>query len=85
VEDEMKLKAIMLAVVCVLVGVLIGAMWPENVQAQGSRFRTERQGDQGELLFIRYLNSINGVQCFLGMGGTGIIEVPCDRSDHSSR
>jgi hypothetical protein len=25
------------------------------------------------------------VQCFLGMGGTGIIEVPCDRTDHSSR
>jgi hypothetical protein len=81
----MKLKAALLAVVCVLVGVLIGAMWPDRVQAQASRFRTERQGDQGELLFIRYLNSVNGMQCFLGMDGTGIIEVPCDRSDNSSR
>ena len=81
----MKLKAIVLAVASVLVGVLIGVTWPDSVQAQGSRFRTERQGDQGELLFIRYLNSVHGVQCYVGMDGTGIIEVPCDRSDNSSR
>jgi hypothetical protein len=74
-----------LGVACVLVGVLIGLMWPDGVQAQGSRFRTERQGDQGELLFIRYINSVNGVQCFFGMDRAGIIEVPCDRSDHSNR
>jgi hypothetical protein len=83
----MKLKATVLAVACMLVGVLIGVMWPDGAQAQGSRsrFRTERQGDQGELLFIRYLNSVNGVQCFFGMDRTGIIEVPCDRSDSASR
>jgi hypothetical protein len=78
----MKLKATALAAVCVLAGVLIGAMWPAGMQAQVSRFRTERQG---ELLFIRYPNSVNGVQSFLGTDGTGIIEVPCDRNDHSNR
>jgi hypothetical protein len=81
----MTLKAALLAVACVLVGMLIAVIRPDHVQAQGSRFRTERQGDHGELLFIRYFNSVNGVQCFFGMDGTGIIEVPCDRNDHSNR
>jgi hypothetical protein len=26
-----------------------------------------------------------GLQCVLGMDGAGIIEVPCDRRDHSAR
>jgi hypothetical protein len=78
----MKLKTILLAAASVLVGVLIGATWPDGVQAQVSRFQTERQG---ELLFIRYPNPVNGVQCFFGMDGTGIIEVPCDRGNTSSR
>ena len=77
----MNLRITVLAVTCVLVGVLIGALWPDRVQAQRSRFRTERQGDQGELLFIRYLNTMTGVECFLGMDGTGIIPVSCDRQD----
>ena len=66
---------------CVGVGVLIGGRWGgEGIQAQArvSRLRTERQG---ELLFIRYLNSITGVECFLGMDNTGIISVPCDTRD----
>jgi hypothetical protein len=66
-----------------LVGVVVGSFWPgEGVHAQVSRFRTERQG---ELLFIRYPNSVNGLQCFLGMDGTGILEIACDRSDNSGR
>jgi hypothetical protein len=78
-----KLKAILLFGLCVLVGMLISAFWlSESAHAQVSRFRTERQG---ELLFIRYPNSVNGLQCFLGMDGAGIIEVPCDRRDHSAR
>ena len=75
----MTLRAFLFAGICVLVGVLIGAMWPvQSVQAQVSRLRTERQG---ELLFIRYLNSITGVECFLGMDRAGIISVPCDARD----
>ena len=78
-----KIRATLLAGMCVLIGVLMNSFWrAEGVHAQVSRFRTERQG---ELLFIRYPNSVNGVQCFLGMDGAGIIEVPCDRSDHPSR
>jgi hypothetical protein len=71
-----KLRAALL-VGCVLVGVLIGAAWRgRSVQAQSPRFRTERHG---ELLFIRYFNSVTGVDCFLGMDATGIVSVPCDR------
>jgi hypothetical protein len=63
VEDVLmtKIKAAMLAGASVVAGVLIGAFWTaESAHAQVSRFRTERQG---ELLFIRYANSVNGVQC----------------------
>jgi hypothetical protein len=73
----MSIRATLLALACIVVGVLIGSMWQDNsLRAQSSRFRTERHG---ELLFIRYFNSVNGVECFVGMDATGIVSVPCDR------
>lgn len=67
---------------CLLAGAAIGAWWrPPTAEAQSSRFRTERYG---ELLFIRYYNSLNGVECFVGMDTAGIIGVPCDKRDQDS-
>jgi hypothetical protein len=76
-----KLRATLVCSLCAGVGIVIGGTWrDEGVQAQArvSRLRTERQG---ELLLIRYLNSVNGVECFLGMDNTGIVSVPCDARD----
>ena len=75
----LKMRATLVAALCLVVGMLIGAMWRgEGVHAQVSRLRTERQG---ELLLIRYLNSVTGVECFLGMDHAGIVSVPCDARD----
>jgi hypothetical protein len=75
-------KTIVLAVLCVLIGVLIDGWWSGNqVRAQSSRFRTERYG---ELLFIRYYNSVAGVDCYIGMDRTGLIPVACDRRDQET-
>jgi hypothetical protein len=77
-----RTRAALLASVCLLVGLVIGG-WSaaQRVQAQSSRFGTERYG---ELLFIRYYNSMTGVACYVGMNGTGITEVPCDKRDVES-
>jgi hypothetical protein len=74
-----NLRAVLACGLGVGVGILIGGIWGgEGAQAQVSRLRTERQG---ELLLIRYLNSITGVECFLGMDRAGIVSVPCDARD----
>lgn len=76
------IRTIVLAILCLLGGTAIGAWWPvQRAEAQASRFATERYG---ELLFIRYYNSVNRVECYVGMDGTGIIGVPCDRRDQES-
>jgi len=77
-----RIRAILLASLCLLLGTLMGGWWnAAGVQAQSSRFGTERHG---ALLFIRYFNSVTGVDCYLGMDGTGIIPVACDRRDLES-
>jgi hypothetical protein len=80
--DMITLRTIVLASLGLVVGLLIGAWWTvERVEAQPSRFQTERHG---ELLFIRYFNSVTGVDCYVGMNSTGIIPVPCDRRDQEA-
>jgi hypothetical protein len=76
-----RLKTVLVGAVLLLIGVVVGSWWPPaELQAQILKLRFETEV-HGQVLFIRHLNDIRGVDCYLAVAGTAIVSVPCDRDD----